>query len=102
MRQYRKIASNTEQQLLKELNELKEEKLKSISSDKPEPEPKFIDIMIEKPAKVIKETPDYANIPEGVIGSLIDQGQSAIKEQRQVKRKEKIKKHLRSHKINRI
>ena len=48
MRQYKKLASNTEQQLLKEPSELTEEKLKSISTDKPEPEPNSIEIIIEK------------------------------------------------------
>ena len=89
MRQYRKIASNTEQQLLKELNELKEQKLKSISIDKPEPELKFIGRTIEKPAKVMKETPEYANIPEDIIDNLIKTRLTTAKEQRQAKRTEK-------------
>ena len=52
----------------------------------------MIERILEKPANVIKEAPDYANTPEDIIENLIKQRQSTVKEQRQVKRTEKIEK----------
>ena len=61
MRQYRKIASSTEQLLLNELNVLKEEKQKSIVSVK-NSEPQ-----IKKNESVVEKTLNYDNIPDEII-----------------------------------
>ena len=46
-------------------------------------------MILEKPAKIIKEPPAYANLPEDMIESLIKKRQATVKEQRQVKITEK-------------
>ena len=93
MREYRKIPSDNERAVLQELDQQKEEKIKSKQVDKPEAsKPKTIERSIEKTAKIIKVAPDYNSIPEDIIEKLIKKRQTTVKEQRQVKRTGKIKK----------
>ena len=59
--------------------------------EQPEPQPKIIERIIEKEPKVIKEAPDYDNIPPEIIENLIEKRHATAREHRHVKYREKKK-----------
>ena len=73
MGEYRNISSWNERKLLQKLNQLKEENKNKTRNNT---RTKNIERIIEKPAKIIKEPPDYANIPEDIIENLIKKRQT--------------------------
>ena len=59
---------------------------------KPEPAPRIIERIIEKEPRIIREKPDYNNIPEEIIQNEIRKRQTSQKEQRAIKKEQSMKK----------
>ena len=66
------------------MNELKEAKLTSKDTEKVEPPPNMIEIVIEKEPNIIEKEPNYDNIPEEITQREIEIRQSSAREQKQV------------------
>ena len=58
---------------------------------KPEPQPRIIERIIEKEPRIIREKPDYNNIPEEIIQNEIRKRQTSQKEQRAIKKEQSMK-----------
>ena len=94
MREYRKV-KQAEQKKLKEDLKQKTEIIENIV-EKPtktpiEKQPQIVERIIEKAPRIIKEAPDYNNIPEEIILKEIRKRQVTQKEQRQTIRQENMK-----------
>ena len=55
-------------------------------------QPKNIERLVEKPPRIIKEPPDYNNIPEEIILKEIHKRQDNLKEQRIIKQQQRLQK----------
>jgi hypothetical protein len=95
MREYRKVKQAEQKKLKEDLKQKPEIIQKSTETpvERPvEKQPQIIERIIEKEPKIIKETPDYNNIPEEIILKEIRKRQVTQREHKQIKRQENMKK----------
>ena len=93
MKKYRKQKQEENKKIKEDLNNIKTKIIDKIAENPIEiQQPKIIERIVEKPPRIIKEPPDYNNIPEEIIQKEIYKRQENLKQQRIIKQQQRLQK----------
>ena len=93
MKKYRKQKQEENKKIKEDLNNIKTKIIDKIAENPIEIQPpKIIERIVEKPPRIIKELPDYNNIPEEIIQKEIYKRQENLKQQRIIKQQQRLQK----------
>ncbi len=93
MKKYRMKKQEENNKIKEDLNNIKTKIIDKIAENPKEiQQPKIIERIVEKPPRIIKEPPDYNNIPEEIIQKEIYKRQENLKQQRIIKQQQRLQK----------